>query len=139
MKVCETDQMIDAAPEAVWEVLTDGPGCVDWESGIVKFEGSIERGNKIKLFTEVVPDRAFPLRVAEMEPARTLVFTGGMPLGLFRGMRTYTLTPQGSATRFHMREEFSGPLLNMIWRSMPDLQPSFDKFAAGLKARVETN
>ena len=36
-----------------------------------------------------------------------------------------------------MREESSGPLLPLIWRSMPDLGPSFDRFAAGLKARAE--
>ena len=36
-----------------------------------------------------------------------------------------------------MREEYSGPMVPLIWRSMPDLQPSFDKFARGLKARVE--
>jgi hypothetical protein len=37
-----------------------------------------------------------------------------------------------------MREEYSGPMLGLIWRSMPDLQPSFDQFAAGLKKRVES-
>jgi hypothetical protein len=26
----------------------------------------------------------------------------------------------------------------LIWRSMPDLGPSFDRFARGLKLRVET-
>ena len=31
-----------------------------------------------------------------------------------------------------------GPLLNMIWKSMPDPQPSFDRFASGLKARAES-
>lgn len=137
MKSYEATKTINASPEAVWEVLSDGPGFVNWDSGIVKFEGTIGLGNKIKLFSEVSPDRAFPLEVAEVEPARRLVFKGGMPLGLFRGVRTYTLTPDGSATRFHMREEFAGPLLNIIWRSMPDLQPSFDKFATGLKTKVE--
>ena len=44
-----------------------------------------------------------------------MVFSGGMPLGLFRGVRTYTLDADGTATRFHMREEYAGPLLNMIW------------------------
>jgi hypothetical protein len=28
-------------------------------------------------------------------------------------------------------------MLPMIWRSMPDLGPSFQQFAAGLKARAE--
>jgi uncharacterized protein YndB with AHSA1/START domain len=139
MRFYETTQTIDAAPEDVWEVLSDGPGFVDWNSGIVKFDGTIGLGNKIKLFSEVSPEQAFPLKVTEMEPGRRLVFAGGMPLGLFKGVRTYTLTPEASRTRFHMREEFSGPLLNMIWKSMPDLQPSFDKFAAGLKSRIESN
>jgi hypothetical protein len=60
-----------------------------------------------------------------------------MPLGLFKGVRTYRVLPEGDRTRFTMREEYTGPLLPLIWRSMPDLQPSFDKFARGLKARVE--
>jgi hypothetical protein len=36
-----------------------------------------------------------------------------------------------------MREEFTGPMVSLIWRSMPDLGPTFTKFAEGLKARVE--
>jgi hypothetical protein len=36
-----------------------------------------------------------------------------------------------------MREEYSGPLLPLIWRSMPDLGSSFRRFATGLKQRVE--
>ena len=36
-----------------------------------------------------------------------------------------------------MREEYRGPLLPLIWRSMPDLGPSFEQFARGLKRRAE--
>jgi hypothetical protein len=32
---------------------------------------------------------------------------------------------------------FRGPLTPLIWRSMPDLNPSFRKFAEGLRERVE--
>ena len=60
-----------------------------------------------------------------------------MPLGLFKGVRTYSLAPQGGGTSFTMREEYSGPLLGMMWRSMPDLGPSFKQFVNGLKQRVE--
>ena len=66
-----------------------------------------------------------------------MTWAGGMPLGLFRGVRTYTLTPEDGGTRFRMREEYTGPLLPLIWRSMPDLAPSFEQFARGLKARTE--
>jgi hypothetical protein len=62
-----------------------------------------------------------------------------MPLGLFRGVRSYTLSPDtGGGTKFHLREEYAGPLVPLIWRSMPDLGPSFDRFAQGLKQRVES-
>lgn len=38
---------------------------------------------------------------------------------------------------FKMRDEYTGPLLPRIWRWMPDLGPSFEQFANGLKARAE--
>jgi hypothetical protein len=47
-------------------------------------------------------------------------------LGLFRGVRTFTLAPGSpGATAFKVREQYTEPLLGMIWRSIPDLQPSF--------------
>ena len=63
------------------------------------------------------------IRVTRFEPGRCLELSGGMPLGLFRGVRTYRLPPEGSSTSFTMREVYTGPLLPMIWRSMPDLGP----------------
>jgi hypothetical protein len=66
-----------------------------------------------------------------------MTWSGGMPLGLFKGVRTFSLTPDGDGTRFTMREEYTGPLLGLIWRSMPDLGPSFEQFARGVKARAE--
>ena len=60
------------------------------------------------------------------------------PLGLFKGERTFTLTPVGSETRFTIREEYTGPLLGAIWKSIPDLGPSFGQFANGLKKRAES-
>ena len=63
---------------------------------------------------------------------------GGMPLGLFKGVRTFTLTPQpNGVTTFTVREEYTGPLVPLMWRSMPNLQPSFDQFATGLKQRAQ--
>jgi hypothetical protein len=138
MKEYRAAATIEAPPETVWEVLTDGAAYGEWDSG-VKVEGRIARGERIKLTSEANPGRAFPVRVTELEAPRRMTFSGGMPLGLFRGVRTYRLEPRGDgSTAFTMREEYTGPLLPLIWRSMPDLQPSFDRFAAGLKARAES-
>jgi len=92
----------------------------------------------VTIRSKAAPGRAFPVKVSAFEPPFRLRFSGGMPLGLFRGVRTYTLSSQdGGGTAFQMREEYAGALLGLIWRSMPDLGPSFAQFAAGLKHRVE--
>jgi hypothetical protein len=128
---------IDAAPEAVWEVLVDAGRWPEWDSGVKSVEGPVEPGSKLKLTTEANPGRAWPIKVASLDPPRRMVWSSGMPLGLFKGERVYTLEPAGAGTRFAMRERFTGPLSPLIGRSIPDLQPAFDQFAAGLKARAE--
>jgi len=134
----ESTALIQAPPETIWSVLTDAPGYADWDSGVVRVEGTIAPQEKIKVVSEANPKRAFPVKVTEFAPGERMVWSGGMPLGLFKGVRTFRLQPEdGGATRFTMREEYSGPMLPMIWRSMPDLGPSFEQFASGLKARAE--
>jgi hypothetical protein len=137
MEHYESTAVIDASPEAIWSVLTDAPGYADWDSGVVRVEGTIAPQEKIKVVSEANPKRAFPVKVTEFAPGERMVWSGGMPLGLFKGVRTFRLTPEAGATRFTMREEYSGPMLPLIWRSMPDLGPSFEQFANGLKARAE--
>lgn len=138
MRHYEAAATIAAGPEQVWAVLVDGAAWPTWDSGVEGVEGRIAAGEKVRIRSSAAPGRAFPVTVTTFEPPHRLVFTGGMPLGLFRGVRTYTLTPDGAGTLFRMREEYSGPMLPLVWKSMPDLQPSFDRFAAGLKKRVES-
>jgi hypothetical protein len=79
------------------------------------------------------------VKVAEMVPNERMVWRGGMPLGLFKGERTYTLTPKDGGVAFAMREEFTGLMAPLITKSIPDMQPAFDEFAAALKKRSEGN
>jgi hypothetical protein len=137
MRSYASSTTIDATPDAVWAVLVDGARWTDWDSGVVSLTGTIAPGERLSVVSSANPGRAFPLAVTEFEPARLMVWSGGMPLGLFRGVRTFTLTPEGERTRLDVREEYSGPMLALIWRSMPDLQPSFDQFTQGIKARIE--
>ena len=139
MKAYEASSTIAAKPEAIWAILTDGANYPSWDSGVERVEGRIAPGETIKVYVKVNPGRAFPIKVTEFVPGQRMVWSGGMPLGLFKGIRTYTLTPAGNATtKFSMREEYTGPMLPMIWRSIPDLGPSFTQFANGLKQRAES-
>jgi hypothetical protein len=138
MQGFQASTVIDATPEAVWAVLTDGAGWTGWDSAVVRFEGRIALGEKVTVYPEVNPKRGFAVRVVEFVPGQRMTWRGGMPLGLFAGTRSYTLTrlPDGRV-RFEMSEGYSGPLAGMITKSIPDLGPSFTRFAAGLKGRAE--
>jgi len=130
--------LIDAGPDAIWAILTDAPGYSEWDNGVVRIEGTIAPGERIKIFSELDPGRGHAVRVTGVEPARHMTWTGGMPLGLFKGVRTFELDPQpDGATRFEMEERFSGPLLPLIGRTLPNFGPAFEQFAAGLKERAE--
>ena len=128
---------IDAAPDAVWSFLLDVGAWPGWESGVTKVEGNARDGGKVKVFSEVSPGRAFPVRVAIDGDGRVMTWTGGMPLGLFKGVRTFTVTADGVGSELDVHEQYTGPLVGPMAKRMPDLQPSFDKFADGLKARCE--
>lgn len=138
MKSFRTSIIIHAQPETIWTILTDGSSWPEWNTTVTKVEGKIALGEKITVFAKVSPDRAFPLTVSEYVAKKRMVWSSGMPLGLFTGERTYTLTeqPDGSV-EFSMQEVFSGLLAPFITRSIPDLQPSFAEFAAALKIQAE--
>ncbi len=139
MKSYETSAVIRARPDVVWSVLVDVAAYPQWDSGVQRVEGHLAPGETIKVYSEVSPGRALPVRVNAYEPGRMMQWTGGMPLGLFRGVRTFTLAETSDGgTAFRMREEFTGPLVPLVWRSVPDLKPSFEQFAWGLKQRAES-
>ncbi|MDX2203865.1 MAG: SRPBCC domain-containing protein [Hyphomicrobiaceae bacterium] len=139
MRAFATAISIHAPAERVWSILTNAADYPSWSSTVERVVGTIAPGAKVAVYTKASPGRAFPLTVTGFEPNRRMVWSGGMPMGLFRGTRTYTLAPRAPGmVDFSMREEFSGFLAPLISRSIPDLQPSFDQFAADLKARAES-
>lgn len=137
MRVFEVRRTIAAPPETVWARLTDAQLLVAGGLGIRRLEGAIRAGESLKITSEANPGRAFALQVKEFMPSRRMVWEGGMPLGLFTGTRTFTLTPVAAGTDFQMREEFTGWLAPLIGKSIPDLRPSFEQFAEGLRRLAE--
>lgn len=140
MKSFATKTIIRAPAERIWSILTDVAAYPSWNSTVERVVGNIASGEKVTVYAKASPGRAFPLQVTELEANRRMVWTGGMPFSLFTGRRTYTLTPKSPGeVEFAMREEFSGLMAPLITRSIPNLQPAFDQFAADLKARAESS
>jgi hypothetical protein len=134
-----TRSTIDAPVASVWAILTDLAAWPEWNTTVTATEGSVVPGGKVTVRVTANPGRAFPVKVTELDAPTRMVWTGGMPLGLFTGTRTYTLVPVGDTTEFTMDEVYRGPLAPMVTRSIPDLAPSFDEFAQCLRARAESD
>jgi hypothetical protein len=130
---------IRSQADVVWKLLTDLAAYPTWNSTVDKVEGSISLGSQIAIHAKLAPGKAFPVKVTALEPPRRMVWTGGAPLKfLFKGERTFLVTTKTADTvEFSMEEVFDGFLAGMIGKSIPDLQPAFDEFAACLKARAE--
>lgn len=139
MKYFSATANIKASKETIWNILTDAPNYPTWDPGVIRIEGTIAAGAKLTAYNKINLNRAFPAKVTEFVPGQRMAWTGGMPLGLFKGVRTFTLAPKGDGSvDFTLREDYSGPLLPMIGGSIPDLTNSFQDFVAGLKARAES-
>ena len=136
-KAYTVTRTITAPPQVVWDLLTDPSSYQEWNPAVLSIEGAMSPGGTIRLVSIASPERTFSLTVAAMQAPVSMVWSDGMPLGLFRGVRTYRLDPAGSGTAFSMTEEFSGPLAGLITKAIPDLTESFNQFADGLKAAAE--
>jgi hypothetical protein len=138
MKSFATTIGIQAKRETVWGILCDVARWPEWNTTVTKVEGECRPGGTVTIHTKLNPGRTFPVTVREFTPPSRMVWGSGMPLGLFKGERTYTLTAgPGGGTEFAMREAFTGPLSGLIGRSIPDMQPAFEEFAACLKTAAE--
>jgi hypothetical protein len=127
---------IQAPPQRIWALLTNAGDFPRWNSTVKSIEGKIAAGQTIKLRAMIAPDRTFNLTVSEFVPEQRMVWSDGNLL--FKGVRTYTLTPKANgSTDFTMAEVYSGLMLPMIAGSLPDFGAAFEQYAADLKRAAE--
>ncbi len=140
MKQYTSSARIQAAPEALWAILTDSAGYCRWNPEISRVDGRIALGEQIRAYVVLHGGKVQPVtvRITELEAGHHMVWTGGLPLGLFTGRRTFSIRPcDGGVTEFTMQVHFGGPLSSLIARSLGDRQPDIDALVAGLKKWAE--
>jgi hypothetical protein len=140
MKEYRTTVTIRSTLPTVWDILTDGPGYTHWNPEINRVDGKIALGQKIKAHVVLHGGKVQPVsvRVIDLKPMQGMVWKGGLPFGLFTGLRTFTLTPhEDGSVEFTMNIKFSGLLSGLIAKSLGDRQFDIDAFAAGLKKWAE--
>jgi hypothetical protein len=134
--LCGVEVNIQAAAQRVWSLLTDAEGFPRWNSTVTGIDGEIGEGERLRLHVPGT-DRTFTPKVSGVVPRQRMTWTGGFA-PVFKGVRTFVLTPRSDgSTNFAMAEEFSGLMVPLVKRSMPDLGPVFERFASDLKREAE--
>jgi hypothetical protein len=134
--VCGVEVHVRAYPEILWRLLTDAEGFPRWNSTVSGVEGQIREGERLRLH---VPGtgRVFTPKVSAVVPNERMTWTGGFA-PIFKGVRTFVLTPRSDgSTDFVMEERFSGLILPLVKGSMPDFGPVFERYANDLKREAE--
>ena len=127
---------IRANADRIWRLLTDAEGFPRWNSTVTRIEGQIREGEKLRLH---VPgsNRTFTPTVSGVVPNQRMTWSDGFA-PMFRGVRSFELTPQSdSSTNFAMEERFSGMMLPLARKAMPDFGPIFRRYASDLKKEAE--
>ncbi|HTO99987.1 MAG TPA: SRPBCC domain-containing protein [Anaerolineales bacterium] len=135
---CRVENNISAKAETVWGLLTDAKDFPTWNSNVTSIQGEIREGERLSMHVPGT-DRAFTPKVSGVVPNRQMTWADGFG-PLFRGVRTFELRPrQDGSTDFTMEERFSGLLLPLFKRSLPDFGPVFEGWATDLKREAERN
>ena len=133
---CGVEVNIRAKAERLWSLLTDAKDFPRWNSTVTSIEGQIREGEQLRLHAPGT-DRTFTPKVSGVVPHEHMTWTGGFA-PLFKGVRTFALRPRpDGSTDFAMEERFSGLLLPLLKRSLPDFGPVFERYANDLKHEAE--
>ena len=136
----QAKSIINAPAEKVWAVLSEAKNFPKFDTTCIRIEGNIAEGKKIKIFSKLSPKHPFTITVTRMTKPRQMVWESGMPFDLFKGVRTFHILAKDDATsEFYLEENFSGPLLFLMRRVIPDMSHAFETCAQGLKEFVESN
>lgn len=129
------EREIAASPERVWSLLTDAPRYPAWNPDVAAIKGTIADGQWIIVRT-VDKSRTFRAKVVaprgqgsvrfQFHPpippppgwrrggeGDSMVWRGGIPLGLLSQVRAFTVIPTTGGTTLLLEEYFSGPLMSL--------------------------
>jgi hypothetical protein len=129
---------VAAKAEIIWAMLTNAGDFPRWNSTVTNIEGPIAQGQKLALKVKLDPKRVFKPKVKVFEVNSKMTWEDGQA-PFFKGVRTYTLTPNSDgSTTFSMVETMGGLMFPMAAKSIPDFKATFEQYVKDLKKEAET-
>ena len=134
-KSVQTEIVISASPEAVWQVLTGVEQYKDWNPVFEYKGGQLKQGNKITYRVTEAENKSAVMsaKVIQLVQNKLLNQSGGL-WGVITFDHTYTLTKVEQGTKVTIFEKYTGIYVN-FWDEKPIAQ-QYKKLAQALKIRV---
>jgi uncharacterized protein YndB with AHSA1/START domain len=134
---------IAAAPDQVWQVLTDLHRYHQWHPTLELLDGppagQVATGTVLRLRAGrgTSTERTFEVSVTEMAEPLTLAWEGGDPQ-VFFGRHRFTLSHEAGGTQLVDEEVFSGAMAQVLLaKYRTALEADYQASAAALKKTVE--
>jgi hypothetical protein len=132
---------IDAAPEAVWAVLSELPSYPSWNPFIREARGTLAAGERLDVEIQPEGGRAMRFRptVLRAERNRELRWRGRLVApGVFDGEHRFAIEPTAGGCRLFHEERFTGVLVPFLARGLrKGTLPGFERMNEAVKERVE--
>lgn len=126
---------LDAPPQQVWAKISDIDQLLKWDSQLLELKGDLTEGGRIELRSKMAPKQTFKLKVSNVQPNRSMTWSSGMK-PLFSGVRTYELEPIPGGTQLRLKEVFSGWMLPLMQRQLPDCETLFGTYVRDLRTAL---
>ena len=125
----------------VWSILTDLARYSEWNPFIQDAKGQIGMGERIEVCIAPPNGKAmlFKPTVISVVANKTLSWLGRLWFpGVFDGEHRFEIVPNESGCLFIQRENFSGLLVSLLWKSLDkEIRAGFEQMNLALKQRAE--
>ena len=118
MREEQTEIVINASPEKVWDILTDLDAFADWNPFAQRASGKVEVGQRLNVYLKPPNGMGMTVKpsVKMAEPAKEFRWLGRFLIpGVFDGEHYFRLEPaDNGGTRFVHGEKFRGILVPLM-------------------------
>lgn len=140
-KELNTEIIIEAQPQRIWDVLTDFDSYSEWNPFIDHIDGTLAEGEilMVRFASSGSKGRIFRPKLLRIAVNRELRWLGHflLPL-LFDGEHYFRMEEDGGRTRFIQGEVFRGLLVPLFWQYLDtNTRSGFEKMNRALKAVAE--
>ena len=141
MNQIETEIIIDAKPEKVWEILVDFESYSKWNPFIKSISGNKKTGEQLKVFIQPPNGKGMTFRpkVLIYESNKEFRWLGKLLIkGLFDGEHYFILNKiEDHRTRFVHGEKFGGILIPFMGSVLKNTKTGFELMNVAIKKQAE--